>query len=169
MSDLIKIKGGRGDVPALQDREIAYKKDEMALYVGTSNGNVLLCKANDVTKLAECEQRLNGCENRLNALEDKDDQICMFYATYGVTTGEEINEAFTAGKAVACKLGNGRILWLNTDWKTGTGFTFSSAEYNSVVSVEVDGEYWTDPITTEFATKEEINEINARLEALENK
>lgn len=42
MADLIRIKGGSGDVPTLQDRELAYSKDENALYIGTENGNVKL-------------------------------------------------------------------------------------------------------------------------------
>lgn len=161
MSDLIKIKGGSGNVPALQDREIAYSKDKKALYVGTSNGNVLLCKADDVTKLA-------GHEQRLKALEDKDDQTGMFYATHGVTTGEEIYEAFTAGKAVACKLDNGKVLWLISDWGTGDGFTFSCIDFPYAISVEVDGSYWTDPVVNEFATKDKIEVLTARLETLEN-
>ena len=51
MADLIQIKGGNGNVPNLQDREMAYRKDEKALYIGTTSGNVKLCDA-------ELEQRL---------------------------------------------------------------------------------------------------------------
>jgi len=148
MSDLIKIKGGSGDVPLLQDREIAYSKDKKALYIGTGNGNVLLCNADDVLKIIRYGERLT-------ALEGKDDQTGMFYATHGVTTGEEINEAFMVGKAIACKLNDGRVLYLTTDWGTGKGFTFSSAEYTSVFSVEVDGEYWTEPVVNEFVINTE--------------
>ena len=47
MADLIRIKGGSGDVPTLQDRELAYSKDEKALYIGTENGNLRLFGADN--------------------------------------------------------------------------------------------------------------------------
>ena len=53
MADLIRIKGGSGAVPTLQDREIAYSKDEKALYIGTDNGNVRLCGADDISELRQ--------------------------------------------------------------------------------------------------------------------
>ena len=40
MSDKIRIRGGVGYVPKLDDRELAYRKDEKALYIGTEDGNV---------------------------------------------------------------------------------------------------------------------------------
>lgn len=49
MADTIKIragkKGERENMPALADREIAYERDEKALYIGTPQGNVKLCDA----------------------------------------------------------------------------------------------------------------------------
>lgn len=39
MADVIKIKGGNGDAPELQERELAYSKDKKALYIGTNGGN----------------------------------------------------------------------------------------------------------------------------------
>lgn len=57
MSDLIKIKGGTGDVPKLQSRELGYSKDKKALFIGTADGNVKLCDA--------------GQEDRIKTLEDK--------------------------------------------------------------------------------------------------
>lgn len=47
MADLIKIKGGSGDVPTLQDRELAIKKGDKELYCGIDGENVRLCGAND--------------------------------------------------------------------------------------------------------------------------
>lgn len=49
MADLIQIKGGSGDVPTLQDRELAIKKNgsESELYCGIGGVNVRLCGAND--------------------------------------------------------------------------------------------------------------------------
>lgn len=147
MNDLIKIKGGVGETPVLQDRELGYNKTEGALYIGTPEGNVRLCGANDINNKG------------------------VFYATFGVTTGEEINAALQSGNFVACKLDNGRVLYLVTDWGTGKGFTFSSTDYLNVVSVEVDGLYWTEPTYQEFATKEYIDGlvagINERISALE--
>lgn len=51
MADLIKIKGGSGDIPTLQDKELAYKKDSKELYIGTASGNVRLCGADDVSAI----------------------------------------------------------------------------------------------------------------------
>lgn len=53
MADLIKIKGGSGNVPALQDRELAVKKNgkQSELYCGINGENVRLCGANDKTML----------------------------------------------------------------------------------------------------------------------
>lgn len=66
MADLIRIKGGSGDVPVLQDRELAYSKDEKALYIGTDGGNVRLCSANDVS---EIEALIENITTRLETLE----------------------------------------------------------------------------------------------------
>lgn len=67
MADLIKIKGGTGAVPTLQDREIAYHKDEKALYIGTANGNVRLCGADDISGI---QALLTDINTRLKALEE---------------------------------------------------------------------------------------------------
>ena len=61
MADKIKIKGGNGEVPALENREIAYSKDERALYIGTNGtkgGNV---KVGD----ASWEARIKAIEDKL--------------------------------------------------------------------------------------------------------
>lgn len=66
MADIILIKGGNGEVPQLQDREIAYSKDEKALYIGTANGNVKLCGADDMLNIST---QLEEIKSRLAALE----------------------------------------------------------------------------------------------------
>jgi hypothetical protein len=55
MADLIKIKGGSGEVPKLQERELAYSKDNKSLYIGTEGGNE---KVGDVA----WEQRIANLE-----------------------------------------------------------------------------------------------------------
>ena len=47
MANLIRIKGGNGS-SALRGRELAYQTEEKALYIGTKDGNVLLCRAQDI-------------------------------------------------------------------------------------------------------------------------
>ena len=77
MSDIIRIKGGRGTVPTLQDRELAYSKDEKALYIGTENGNERLSGSGDDSAMkayvdglvADINARLEDIEARLEALE----------------------------------------------------------------------------------------------------
>lgn len=164
MSDSIKIKSGtlgnRTSMPNLSVDELGYQKDNEALYIGTEQGN---------KKVGDAKW-----ETRINALETKPETPGMFYAIYGETTGEEINEAYNAGKIVACKTGDGRILYLVDDWQTGKGFTFMSLGYESgtgnevIIGAEVKGSKWYDINTTTLATKEQITEIEARLNALEN-
>ena len=68
MADLIMIKGGSGEVPELEDRELGYSRDEKALYIGTKNGNVRLCGADDVATL---QGLIEGLKARIEALEKK--------------------------------------------------------------------------------------------------
>ena len=66
MDDLIKIKGGSGNVPRLQTRELGYSYDENALYIGTDEGNVRLIGAGDITRL---QTELNTLKARIDKLE----------------------------------------------------------------------------------------------------
>lgn len=68
MADIIKIKGGSGAVPTLQDRELAYSKDEQALYIGTENGNVKLVGGS--TDISEISKQIEDIIARLEALEN---------------------------------------------------------------------------------------------------
>ena len=66
MADLIKIKAGSGNVPALQERELAYHKDEKALYIGTGDKNERLCGAGDI---AEVNSRLDSINAETNEIK----------------------------------------------------------------------------------------------------
>lgn len=68
MADLIKIKGGSGEVPELEDRELGYSRDEKALYIGTKNGNERLCGADDIATL---QGKIDALTAKLEALEKK--------------------------------------------------------------------------------------------------
>ena len=70
MADLITIKGGSGDVPTLKDRELAYRKDTKALYIGTGNGNVRLCGEEDAAKIEAMIKTIEDITARLEALEN---------------------------------------------------------------------------------------------------
>lgn len=89
MADLIRIKGGRGNVPILQDREMGYSKDEEALYIGTEGGNIRLVGAKDksvlqakITVLEEAvasltedntvlKQKTSAIESSITAIEER--------------------------------------------------------------------------------------------------
>lgn len=76
MPDLIRIKGGSGNVPALQDRELAYSKSEKALYIGTESGNIKLCGPGDesqtemiIAEIARINEAITEINTRLDTLE----------------------------------------------------------------------------------------------------
>lgn len=63
MDDTIKIKGGSGETPELQDRELGYNREEKALYIGTPDGNVKLCSADAIAELKQyIDERLAALE-----------------------------------------------------------------------------------------------------------
>lgn len=66
MADLIRIKGGSGEVPELQDRELAVKKNTKELYIGINGENVRMCGAEDVARL---QTLIDDITARLVALE----------------------------------------------------------------------------------------------------
>lgn len=70
MADLIRIKGGSGDVPTLQERELAYSKGEKALYIGTNGGNERLCGAEDINALNAEIEALRGLIESITARLD---------------------------------------------------------------------------------------------------
>ena len=75
MADLIKIKGGNGAVPALQDRELGYSKTEKALYIGTEGENVLLYSANDTTRIDPLIEEVKGIQATLTAINSEIETI----------------------------------------------------------------------------------------------
>lgn len=68
MADLIQIKGGSGDVPTLQDRELAIAKTNKELHVGINGENVRLCGAEDVKRIEALETQIKNITARLDAL-----------------------------------------------------------------------------------------------------
>lgn len=70
MADLIKIKGGNGSTPKLQDREPAYNKDERALYIGTEDGNVKVGDAGWEQRINDLRAYVDGLVSGINARLD---------------------------------------------------------------------------------------------------
>ena len=68
MADLIKIKGGSGDVPALQDRELAIKKKEKELYCGINGETVRLCGAEDAEKVEELDKTIINLQGQIETM-----------------------------------------------------------------------------------------------------
>ena len=70
MADVIKIKGGSGNVPALQDRELAVKKNgkQSELYCGINGENVRLCGANDKTMLDALNTTVNSLQATITTI-----------------------------------------------------------------------------------------------------
>lgn len=81
MDDTIRIRSGalngRNEMPKLKyaevvngeqkGSELGFNTDEIALYIGTKNGNVRLCGANDITEL---RQLIDDIITRLEELEE---------------------------------------------------------------------------------------------------
>lgn len=68
MADTIKLKAGnKAGMPDLADREPAYVRDEQALYIGTSAGNVKIG--------AQTEAKVNALEGRIEAQEGELAQV----------------------------------------------------------------------------------------------
>ena len=68
MADLIKIKGGSGAVPVLQERELGYSIETGELYIGTSSGNKRLCGVSDVERIKTLEDKIEEITARFDAL-----------------------------------------------------------------------------------------------------
>lgn len=168
MNDSVKIKSGvlngRDVMPNLTENEIAYQREEKALYIGTPDGNVKLCDA--------------GLENRIKVIEDNPSGV--FYAIYGETTVQEIRAAYDAGKAISCKLLNdedyGRNLWL-TDVSGEDVFFFSAVYYYEpderlmIITALAESNnntdtQWYEIYKQPLVMQEEIDKINARLDAM---
>ena len=120
MADLIKIKGGEGEVPELEERELAYSKDENALYIGTKDGN----------KKIE-----NSSLNEENIL----------YINYGVETTEDIQAAINLNKFVICIYSdNGTVYFLPLVKRLSNGgFVFSAISGTTSLYAKVLKGGWT--------------------------
>lgn len=74
MADLITLKGGNGEVPELQDREPAIRKDTKALYIGIDGQNV---KVGDKS----WGDRIKASESQISTLNTDLANIKQLYAT----------------------------------------------------------------------------------------
>lgn len=55
---VIRLRAGnRENMPALSPREVAYVRDEQALYIGTETGNLQLCAASAADRLTALETK----------------------------------------------------------------------------------------------------------------
>ena len=76
MADTIKIRGGGGETPDLLERELGYNRNEKALYIGTHEGNVRLCGADDVDKMKlYVDLLMEEVNKRLIALEGSEEPV----------------------------------------------------------------------------------------------
>lgn len=61
MADKIYLRAGNAEnMPELADREPAFVRDKKALYIGTPEGNLLLCKAEIPQKVEELEKEVEA-------------------------------------------------------------------------------------------------------------
>ena len=77
MPDLIQIKGGSGDVPTLNDRELAVKKNgnESELYCGINGENIRLCGAKDKTMIDALYTSVSELQAKINEINTAIDDI----------------------------------------------------------------------------------------------
>jgi hypothetical protein len=75
MADTILIKAGNGDVPTLKDRELAYRKDTRALYVGTGDQNVKVGDANWEDRIQALESKIASIEGLINTINERLDAL----------------------------------------------------------------------------------------------
>ena len=69
MADNIYLPAGRkAGMPNLSDREPAFVRDEKAFYIGTPTGNLKLCEAGTLDKVAELVETVEGLAEELAAL-----------------------------------------------------------------------------------------------------
>lgn len=69
MADTIQLRAGnKAGMPELLDRELAYVKDEEALYIGTTNGNKKMGKKLE-TDMSTLQGTVNGYSARIESLE----------------------------------------------------------------------------------------------------
>ena len=88
MADTIRIKGGSGAVPNLQDRELGYSKTEKALYIGTGSGNVRLYSANDTERIDTLIEDVKSLQAEITALNEEIEAIKENITAMSETTSE---------------------------------------------------------------------------------
>lgn len=101
MDDTIKIKGGSGETPELQNRELGYNKTEMVLYIGTLDGNVRLCGAKDIDNIKNYIDRLiteanENADDIATEAKEYADSLIDEERNYIETLMVEVNRRLTA-------------------------------------------------------------------------
>lgn len=120
MADLIKIKGGEGEVPKLEERELGYSIDENALYIGTKDEN----------------KKISG---------DSSYQENILYIDYGKATIDDIQAAIDLNKFVICIYSdNGTVYRLPlVKQLSNGGFVFSAISGTMSLYAKVLTQGWT--------------------------
>ena len=115
MTDLVQVKSGvlgdRTEMPDLVENELGYRKDEKALYIGTSSGNVRLCGADDIGG--------GGGAEELNAIGDAIRDITGGTEFIPVADmPEKVYEVYEQGQAEGAEVGKQEAK--NTFWNAIT-------------------------------------------------
>ena len=120
MADLIKIKGGKGEVPKLEERELGYSIDENSLYIGTKDGN----------------KKISGGSS---------DQENILYINYDGATIDDIQTAIQLNKFVICIYSyDGTVYFLPLVKRLSNGgFVFSAISGTTSLYAKVLTQGWT--------------------------
>lgn len=98
MADSVQIRRGRKEtMPELADGEQGYCRDEKALYIGSEDGNVMLCKAQT---LEDVEALQKASEDQGKALETQGQTLASQSESLKQLS-EAVNGKLTAKAAAA--------------------------------------------------------------------
>lgn len=121
MADNISIRGGnKKGMPTLRDRELAFVRDEEALYIGSPDGNLKLCSADterNLTQFIEETKRLfeEGLEAIKTQLADLQARVLRLEQSGGgggsnITATHDGYGNVTLSGVSAIHIGNGKVV-----------------------------------------------------------